>query len=68
MNQITAREAIFEYVMNSVVAGKFSQANAIEFTRAGNREISKRIEQTLDTPMDASEARSLASHVFTHIV
>ena len=68
MNTITAREAIAEHVATMLAGGKITQDDMINFLRAGNAEISKRIESSLDSPMDASEARGLALHIFTEIV
>lgn len=68
MNTITAREAVAEHVAVMLAEGEIVQDDMIDFLRAGNAEISKRIESSLDFPMDASDARALALLVFTEIV
>lgn len=68
MDTITAREAIAEHVATMIADEEILPSDVIDFLRAGNTEISKRIDSSLDFPMDASEARALASLVFTEIV
>lgn len=68
MNTISAREAVAEHVAAMLAEGEIVQDDMIDFLRAGNAEISKCIESSLDFPMDASDARALALRVFTEIV
>lgn len=67
MDNITAREAISEHLAAMVANDEIAHEDVIEYLRAANSEASKLV-WDIDEPLDAEEARKLATKIFTEIV